>query len=155
AYRPQSSDIPLDIFARDGRLQVGDVGLNHGLPCVGHRPDTGPLVGLAHLTRRRKARPDWSSGTSKPQAGLVETGEVAAGAPSPASPLRRPGSARWQDRVTRHTLLHVAAVAPGLGVLPIVDDVHAKPDLHVDDVLHCPGQPLAVSRACCGVYSCT
>src|SRR5262245_6302089 len=154
-YRPQSGDIPLDIFARDSRLQVGDVGLNHRLPCVGNRPDTGPLVGLAHVARRRKARPDWPSGTGKPQAGLVEAGEVTAVALCRASPLRRPGSVRWQDRVTSHTLLHVAAVAPGLGVIPIVDDVHAKPDLHVDDFLHCPRQPFAVSRACCGVYSCT
>lgn len=70
----------------------------------------------------------------------------AAGAFGRAASLRRPGSVGWQDGVAGHPLLHVTAVTPGLGVLPIVDDIHAQGDLHVDDVLHRLGQSLAVGR---------
>src|SRR5207253_7603279 len=45
---------------------------------------------------------------------------------------------------SRHTLLHVAAIAACLGELAIIDDVHAKVDLSVDDFFDAPGQTLVV-----------
>jgi hypothetical protein len=42
--------------------------------------------------------------------------------------------------------VHVDAITAGLRVLPVIDDVHTKLDLHVDNILYRLGQLRAVNR---------
>ena len=150
AQRPESGDVALDVLTLDRRLQVLDVGLDHRLARIGQRPRAGAAlarVGLAHLAGGGEAGTHRTAGAGEPQAGGEEAGEVAPVTLRRAVAFRRLRRVQRHGLVPRHAVLDIAAVAAGLGVLAVVDDVDAQLDLLVDDVLHRLGQARSVLRA--------
>ena len=135
AQRPERGDEALDVLALERRLEVGESLLMTSWPVYVTGPVQTALGGRrAGRARREEAGPDRAARAGEPQAGGVEAGEVAAVALGDAGALRRLVRVDRHRLPAGHALLDVAAVAAGLDVLAVVDDVDAALDLAVDDL---------------------